>query len=138
MVPFVFVVPPIDLSLDHGQGMEYVDIIDLGEIAFTGKRKAIKISFGGFFPNVDSNFYSYMNPMPPSACISFLKDLKDKGTVVKLTIPEWGQFISCKIETFREYRKDHTGDIYYELKLVEESESQTLLDKVTGLYRRLT
>lgn len=137
-IPFVFVVPPIDLSLDHGQGMEYIDIIDLGEVAFTGKRKAIKISFSGFFPNVNSNFYSFLNPMPPLACVELLKDWKDNGIVFKLIVPEWGQYISCKIESFREYRKDHTGDIYYELTLVEESGNQSVFNEMTGLYRRLT
>ncbi|MGL4402421.1 MAG: peptidoglycan-binding protein [Fusobacteriaceae bacterium] len=138
MVPFVFVVPPVDLSLDHGIGMEYIDIIDLGEVVFTGEKKAIKISFSGFFPNVNSNFYSFLNPMPPGVCVELLKKFKNDGAILKFIVPEWGRYISCKIEVLREYTKDHTGDIYYELTLVEETGNQSILDTVTGLYKRLT
>lgn len=137
-VPFIFVIPPSDLSWDHRQSMEGIDIIDFGEKIFSGKKKATRVNFSGFFPGLNSNFFSTLNPLPPLACIELLKSWKDNEDILKFLIPEWGQHLKCRIESIREHRRDHTGDIYYEISLIEEFTHQNLIDVATGLYRRLS
>lgn len=134
-VPFVFVVPPVDFTVDKPTNHESTQIVDTGEITVTGKRQLQRISFSGFFPNTKSNFYSYLNPLSPSACDSLLTHHLHKGTVCKLVIPEWTQFFKCKIESFDITYRDHTSDIYYNITFIEERENpSTLLDVVTSFF----
>lgn len=135
-IPFVFVVPPINLRVDHGQGMEPIDIIDVGEIYITGKRKSKRISFGGFFPALTSKHYSTENPLIPILAVQTLEKWKDEGTELKLIVLPHGHYLKCKIENLEYKHKEHTGDIYYTLNLVEASEDLNVINAVSGLFMR--
>jgi hypothetical protein len=137
-IPFIFVVPPVDLRIEHGQDKEVVNIIDFGEKVFMGERQAIKISFGSFFPHTKSHFYSSLNPLNPVGCMEQLKKWKDNKAVLKFIIPEWTYYIKCRIDAITETRKDHTGDIYYDISLIEEPSNSGIIDALTGLFGRTT
>lgn len=138
-VPFVFVIPPVDLTWESSQAHKPINIIDVGEVVRNGLPNATRISFSGFFPSIKSHFYDPMlNPLPALPCVEYLKYEMAKNTVFKFLVPEWGTYLSCKIESFTESYTDHTGDIYYSITLVEEkSQVSTIVKAVSGLLGRI-
>lgn len=134
-IPFVFVVPPTDFAVSGAQNHKPIEIVDSGEVVRNGQRQCLRVSFSGFFPNINSSFYSLLNPMPPKACEDFLRDKMNKNTVFKLFIPEWIQFVRVKIENLDIIYTDHTGDIYYNISLVEErADISTTVDVVKSFF----
>lgn len=138
-LPFVFVIPPIDLVFSDSQNHKPIDIIDLGEVVRNGKRKAIRVTFSGFLPSVNSYFYNpILNPLGAKPSSDWLRYAMHTNKTLKLIIPEYLEFLKCKIEGFDTKYQDHTGDIYYSISLVEdrEADKSTTIDLVTGLLKR--
>ncbi|MGL5049723.1 MAG: hypothetical protein ACRC6E_03710 [Fusobacteriaceae bacterium] len=137
-IPFVFVVPPTDLSITTEMGSKSISIIDLGEMVRSGKVGATRINFSGFFPSIKSHFYdAILNSKSSLVAVEYLKHKMKEGTIFKFAIPEWGTFLNCKIESFSESYTDHTGDIYYSISLVEERTTESLITNIiTGLLGR--
>lgn len=139
IIPFVFVIPPTDLRFSQAQDHKPIDIIDFGEVMRNGQRKAIRITFSGFFPNINSYFYNpKLNPLGAKPSSDWLRFAMNTNKKLKIVIPEYLEFLKCKIESFDIEYKDHTGDIYYNISLVEdrESDKSTTIDYVTGLMNR--
>lgn len=139
MIPFVFVVPPKDLTTSRSQNIVVKDIIDFGQKTNEkGTKNLNRVTFSSFFPNFNSNFYDLTNPLTPIMCVEYLTKAMNDNEVFKLIVPEWAKFSRCRIESLTDTYQDHTGDIYYTITLVEERvEANNVIDKLIGLYRRL-
>lgn len=139
LVPFVFVIPPVDLKISQSQNHKPIEIIDIGEILRDGKRQTIRISWSGFLPSIDSHFYDpKLNPMGAKPSSDYLRNALQKNVKFKLVIPEYLEYFNCKIESFETEYKDHTGDIYYQITLVEDRQGlSTTVDLTTGLLSRI-
>lgn len=134
--PFFFVVPPLDLRIESEQDLQIIRIIDLGEKTLIGNRKAEKISFSTFFPNMKSPFFSYILSTTPSNCMETLKKLKNDKEKLTLIIPEFNIFFKCYIQTLYFAVTERTGDIDVEITLVEIEKNKTLTDVARGLLER--
>lgn len=134
--PFFFVVPPLDLKIESEQDTQIFKIIDIGEKTLIGNRKAEKISFSTFFPNIKSPFYSFFNPFLPNFCMETLKKFKDDKEKLTLIIPEFNIFFKCYIQALNFSITERTGDIDVEITLVEIKKNKTLIDTVRGLLER--
>lgn len=134
--PFFFVVPPLDLRIESEQDLQIIRIIDLGEKTLIGNRKAEKISFSTFFPNMKSPFFSYILSTTPSNCMETLKKLKNDKEKLTLIIPEFNIFFKCYIQTLYFAVTERTGDIDVEITLVEIEKNKTLADVARGLLER--
>lgn len=134
--PFFFVVPPLDLRIESEQDLQIIRIIDLGEKTLIGNRKAEKISFSTFFPNMKSPFFSYILSTTPSNCMETLKKLKNDKEKLTLIIPEFNIFFKCYIQTLYFSITERTGDIDVEITLVEIEKNKTLTDVARGLLER--
>ena len=138
-IPFVFVIPPTDLAFSYVQNHKPINIIDIGEVLRNGQRQCIKASFSGFFPSVNSYYYNpNLNPLGAKPSSDWLAYAMQNNRKLKLIIPEYLEFLRCKIEAFDPSYPNHTGDIYYNITLVEdrESDKSTTIDLVTGLLSR--
>lgn len=138
IIPFVFVIPPIDLKISQSQNHKPINIIDVGEILRDGKRQTIRISWSGFFPTTESHFYDpKLNPLGAKLSSDYLRNALQKNIKFKLVIPEYLEYFTCKIESFETEYRDHTGDIYYQITLVEDREIfSNTVDLATGLLSR--
>ncbi len=138
-VPFVFVIPPVDLSFSQAQNHKPIEIIDLGEILRDGQRQSIRVSWTGFLPSIKSNFYKpVLNPLGAKPSVDYLRNALQANTKFKLVIPEYLEYLKCKIERFETYYNDHTGDAYYSISLVEDRVGEsTTVDVITGLLERI-
>lgn len=135
-LPFVFVIPPVDFSTELRTNHESIQIVDMGEVTVTGKRQLQRVSWSGFFPSIGSHFSSILSPPAPEMTLT---DWMEKGTTLKLIVPQWTYFLRCKIENLTFSRQDHTGDLYYTITLIEERRDiSTSLDVVTGLISKIT
>ena len=134
--PFFFVVPPLDLRIESEQDLQIIRIIDLGEKTLIGNRKAEKISFSTFFPNMKSPFFSYILSTTPTNSMETLKKLKNDKEKLTLIIPEFNIFFKCYIQTLYFSVTERTGDIDVEITLVEIEKNKTLMDVARGLLER--
>jgi hypothetical protein len=134
--PFFFVVPPLDLKIESEQDIQTFKIIDLGEKTLVGNRKAEKISFSTFFPNIKSPFFSFLLSTTPANCVETLTKLKNDKEPLTLIVPEFNIFFKCYIQTLNFSIVERTGDIDVEISLIEISKNKTLLDVARGLLQR--
>ena len=139
MIPFVFVIPPTDLKISQSQNHKPIEIIDLGEILRDGKRQTIRISWSGFLPSINSHFYDpKLNPMGAKPSSDYLRHSLQTNVKFKLVISEYLEYFNCKIANYETEYRDHTGDIYYRIELIEERQgASTTVDLATGLLNRL-
>lgn len=138
-IPFVFVIPPVDLTFSQAQNHKPIEIVDLGEVLRNGQRQAIRVSFSGFLPSVNSYFYSpSLNPLGAKPSSDWLRHCMQTNEKLKIIIPEYLEFLKCKIESLETRYQDHTDDIYYNITLVEdrEADKSTTVDLITGLIKR--
>ena len=134
--PFFFVVPPLDLRIESEQDVQIFKIIDLGEKTLIGNRKAEKISFSTFLPNMKSPFFNFILSTTPTNSMETLKKLKDDKEKLTLIIPEFNIFFKCYIEILNFSITERTGDIDVEITLVEIKKNKTLSDVARGLLER--
>lgn len=134
--PFFFVVPPLDLRIESEQDLQVIRIIDLGEKALIGNRKAERISFSTFFPNIKSPFFSFLLSTTPANCVETLTKLKNDKEPLTLIVPEFNIFFKCYIQSLNFSIVERTGDIDVEISLIEISKNKTLLDVARGLLQR--
>lgn len=139
LFPFIFVIPPTDIKFSQTQNHKPVEIIDLGEVLRDGIRQSIRVSWSGFFPAINSHFYTpLLNPLGAKPSADYLRDCMQKNVKFKLIIPEYLEYLNCKIESFEVEYRDHTGDAYYNISLVEDRQGMSItVDLVTGLRSRL-
>lgn len=137
VIPFVFVVPPLDLKIQTAQSNKVVDIIDFGELSVIGNEKVAKITFSTFLPNLKSPFYDLKNPLVPSAAVELLKKWKKDKSELTFMVPELIITYKCKIELLDILVNERTGDINVTITLVEKRQQDRITDTLTGLFQRL-
>ncbi|WP_339010501.1 peptidoglycan-binding protein [Fusobacterium varium] len=135
-IPFVFVIPPLDLEITTEQNTVSVNIIDFGEKVNFGERRADRISFSTFLPSITSHFFSLKNPLPPTAAVELLKKWKKEKKDLTFIVPELVITYKCKIERLQYSVIERTGDINISISLVEIRDQGKITDNITGLYKR--
>lgn len=135
-LPFVFSVPPMDLRIEDKQQVVSVRLINFGETMKMRERDCTRISFSSFFPNLLSHFYKpFLNPLTPILCVDELKEWKNAKTKLRLMVPEFNVSYYCYIESFTHIYDERTGDIHFELSLIEHRDPKKI-DTVSGLFER--
>lgn len=135
-IPFVFVIPPLDLEITTEQNTVSVNIIDFGEKVNFGERRADRISFSTFLPSITSRFFSLKNPLPPTAAIELLKKWKKEKKDLTFIVPELVITYKCKIERLQYSVVERTGDINISISLIEIRDQGKITDNITGLFKR--
>ena len=136
ILPFAFAVPPMDLIISERQNVRSLRVIDFGEMAKMGEKDCARIRFSSFFPGLKSHFYKpLLNPLPPAVCLEVLTALKDRKAELTFMVPEFFIFYRCKIESITKLYTERTGDIGFELTLVEHRDPQDV-SLLTGLRKR--
>ena len=135
--PFIFVVPPKKLDIISGQEVRTFNLIDFGEKVNMGKRKADKISFSTFFPNIKSQFFSALNPLPPMAAVLQLKKWKEDEDILTFLVPELLIAYKCSITNITYSIEDKINDLHIKIDLTEIRQQNTITDRVSGLLNRV-
>jgi|GEM_PF-7117615 len=135
--PFIFVVPPKQMTITSGQEVKTVDLIDFGEKVNIGKRKADRISFSTFFPNIKSQFYSILNPLTPMAAVLQLKKWKEEEAVLTFLVPELLLSYKCSITNLGFSIEDKVNDLNIKISLAEKRQQNQITDRISGLLNRV-
>lgn len=135
--PFIFVVPPPEMTITTGQEVKMFNLIDFGEKINIGERKVDKISFKTFIPSLKSKFYSLLNPLTPMAAIIMLKKWETEKAVLTFLVPELLITYKCSITNLDFSIEDKVNDLYVKLSLSEKREQNIITDSVSGLINRV-
>ena len=76
------------------------------------------------------------NPLPPILAVQTLESWKDSGKELKLIVVPDGHFLKCKIENIEIEHREHTGDMYFTISLVEASKDLNVINAISGLFAR--
>lgn len=134
--PFVFSVPPKDLRIEAEQKTVSVNLIQFGEMVNLGEKQCNRISFSSFFPNINSPFYKpFKNAMLPFMCVQTLERLKNNKSKIQFIVPEFAINKICKITKFVHVYDERTGDVNFEITLIEHREPNDIIESL-GLRLR--
>lgn len=104
-------------------------VLSLGNVATFKSNGLTKMSFSSFFPAKYYPFCAYTDIKDPYDYVSYLKDWKNKGTVVRVILTGTDINQQMKITDFTYGEKDGTGDVYYTVDFVEHR--QIIVPKIT-------
>lgn len=135
-IPFVFVVPPLNLSIQMTQIEKNIELIDFGEIIKLGEERPSRISFSTFLPSITSNFFSIKNPLAPIAALEVLKKWKKEKKELTFTVPEMLILYRCNISSITAEVNERTGDMDIQIELIEKRTQDKITDSITGLFKR--
>lgn len=109
---------PSGYTVTSEQNNTSVDVVGLGEIVLTGKRKLRIISFSSFFPKRYDSSYCDVRPKNPKTYVDDIEKIKQDGKL-KLIITGTSINFACIIDSFEWGEEDGTGDITYTLQFRE-------------------
>ena len=112
-------VMPSEFERVIGASYDTNTIIGLGDVATFNGNGLAQLSLSSFFPNKQYSFNSYSNVPKPYDMVSYFKDWKNKGTVVRVILTSTDINQEMYITNFSYGEKDGTGDIYYTIDLIE-------------------
>ena len=95
------------------------NIIGLGDVAIFNSNGLAQLSLSSFFPNHEYSFNAYSNVPKPYDMVSYFKQWKNKGTVVRVILTGTDINQEMYITNFSYGEKDGTGDVYYSMDLLE-------------------
>lgn len=135
----VFPVLPSELMVSVNTNHGTVNINNFGDYLMMGKTGLKTLTLSGFFPAQDYPF-AMMN-LAPYTYIAQLETMRTGGEVCQLTVSDTPISMPCLISSFKFGEKDGSGDVYYELGLmeyryVEADTASAKTDKTTGLAKR--
>ena len=110
---------PAEFERVIGADYETNNIIGLGDVATFNSNGLAQLSLSSFFPNKDYSFNEYSNVPKPYDMVSHFKDWKNKGTVVRVILTGTDINQEMYITNFAYGEKDGTGDVYYNMDLLE-------------------
>ena len=94
-------------------------IIGLGDVAVLTSNGLAQLSLSSFFPNNEYSFNEYSNVPKPYDMVRYFKEWKNKGTVVRVIFTGTDINQEMYITNFCYGEKDGTGDVYYNMDLLE-------------------
>lgn len=94
-------------------------IIGLGDVAVLTSNGLAQLSLSSFFPNNEYSFNEYSNVPKPYDMVRYFKEWKNKGTVVRVILTGTDINQEMYITNFAYGEKDGTGDVYYNMDLLE-------------------
>ena len=100
-------------------GAETNAIIGLGDVAVLTSNGLAQLSLSSFFPNKEYSFNEYSNVPKPYDMVRYFKEWKNKGTVVRVIFTGTDINQEMYITNFAYGEKDGTGDVYYNMDLLE-------------------
>ena len=114
-----FPVTPAVISEKNGASIETTNIIKLGEMAIFNGRKLKTIDLKSFFPNQEYSFCNYKGFSKPYEFVKKIKKWVDNGYILRITVTDADINFECITSDFTYTEQDGTGDVYFELSLIE-------------------
>ena len=117
-----FPVTPSEVICETSANISTESINDLGNVSLFSGVGLKSIPIDSFFPNKDYSFCTYNNIEKPYELVRKLETWQNKGTKLRYIVSDGYTNIPVMINSFTYQEQDGTGDVYFNLSLVEYKE----------------
>jgi LysM repeat protein len=125
-----FPVTPSEVSCEASAVINTENVNDLGSVSLFGGTELRTIPISSFFPNRQYSFCTYSNVEPPYEFVSKIEKWQNEGKKLRYIVSDGHTNIPVMINSFSYREQDGTGDVYFDLSLIEYKEIK--LNKTTS------
>ena len=125
-----FPVTPSEVACETSAVINTENVNDLGSISLFGGTELRTIPISSFFPNRQYSFCTYSNVEPPYEFVSKIEKWQNEGKKLRYIVSDGYTNIPVMINSFTYREQDGTGDVYFDLSLIEYKEIK--LNKTTS------
>jgi LysM repeat protein len=125
-----FPVTPSEVSCETSAVINTESVNDLGSVSLFGGTELRTIPISSFFPNRQYSFCTYSNVEPPYEFVSKIEKWQNEGKKLRYIVSDGHTNIPVMISSFSYREQDGTGDVYFDLSLIEYKEIK--LNKTTS------
>ena len=125
-----FPVTPSEVACETSVTINTESVNDLGSVSLFGGTELRNIPINSFFPAKDYSFCTYSNIEKPYDLVSKIENWQNKGTKLRYIVSDGYTNIPVMISSFSYREQDGTGDVYFDLSLIEYKEIK--LNKTTS------
>ena len=125
-----FPVTPSEVSCETSANISTESVNDLGNVSLFSGVELRSIPINSFFPNRQYNFCTYSNVEPPYEFVSKIEKWQNEGKKLRYIVSDGYTNIPVMINSFSYREQDGTGDVYFDLSLIEYKEIK--LNKTTS------
>lgn len=125
-----FPVTPSEVSCETSANISTESVNDLGNVSLFSGVELRTIPINSFFPNRQYSFCTYNNVEPPYEFVSKIEKWQNEGKKLRYIVSDGYTNIPVMINSFSYREQDGTGDVYYDLSLIEYKEIK--LNKTTS------
>lgn len=117
-----FPVTPSEVICETSANISTESINDLGNVSLFSGVELKSIPIDSFFPNKDYSFCTYNNIEKPYELVRKLETWQNNGTKLRYIVSDGYTNIPVMINSLTYQEQDGTGDVYFNLSLVEYKE----------------
>ena len=117
-----FPVTPSEVICETSANISTESVNDLGNVSLFSGVELKSIPIDSFFPNKDYSFCTYNNIEKPYELVRKLETWQNNGTKLRYVVSDGYTNIPVMINSFTYQEQDGTGDVYFNLSLVEYKE----------------
>ena len=125
-----FPVTPSEVSCETSANISTESVNDLGNVSLFSGVELRTIPINSFFPNRQYSFCTYSNVEPPYEFVSKIEKWQNEGKKLRYIVSDGYTNIPVMINSFTYREQDGTGDVYFDLSLIEYKEIK--LNKTTS------
>ena len=125
-----FPVTPSEVSCETSANISTESVNDLGNVSLFSGVELRSIPINSFFPNRQYSFCTYSNVEPPYEFVSKIEKWQNEGKKLRYIVSDGYTNIPVMINSFTYREQDGTGDVYFDLSLIEYKEIK--LNKTTS------
>ena len=125
-----FPVTPSEVSCETSANISTESVNDLGNVSLFSGVELRTIPISSFFPNRQYSFCTYSNVEPPYEFVSKIEKWQNEGKKLRYIVSDGYTNIPVMINSFTYREQDGTGDVYFDLSLIEYKEIK--LNKTTS------
>ena len=117
-----FPVTPSEVICETSANISTESVNELGNVSLFSGVELKSIPIDSFFPNKDYSFCTYNNIEKPYELVRKLETWQNNGTKLRYIVSDGYTNIPVMINSFTYQEQDGTGDVYFNLSLVEYKE----------------
>ena len=125
-----FPVTPSEVLCETSANISTESVNDLGNVSLFSGVELKTIPISSFFPNRQYSFCTYSNVEPPYEFVSKIEKWQNEGKKLRYIVSDGYTNIPVMINSFSYREQDGTGDVYFDLSLIEYKEIK--LNKTTS------
>ena len=114
-----FPVTPEEVGLELSSEISTEKINGLGEVSLFSGKNLKNTNISGFFPNQKYSFCNYTGFKKPYEYVKMVEKWLNEGTKLRYIVTSSNANIQVMISSFNYSEKDGTGDVYFDISLIE-------------------